>query len=172
MLLTLLGPPGTARAQESFDRLPVHLSEEQQRDILSGKNVVQLMPLGTEHVMEVVAVTLIDSAPERLFEILTDVEKFAEFMPYVKISRAERQIDGTIINHQELGLPFPITDRQYDVRITNGIRGEGTQRVWESAWTHVPGSGNISETRGAWVLTEDGLGKTLPSTMCSPIRGA
>jgi hypothetical protein len=35
------------------------------------------------------------------------------------------------------------------------------QRVWESAWTYVPGSGNISETRGAWVLTEDGPGKTL-----------
>jgi hypothetical protein len=128
---------------------------------LSGKNVVQLMPLGTERLTEVVAVALMDSAPERLYEILTDVEKFAEFMPYVKISRAERQIDGTIINHQELSLPFPITDRQYDVRITNGIRGDGTQRVWESAWTHVPGSGNISETRGAWVLTEGGPGKTL-----------
>jgi hypothetical protein len=133
MLLTLLGPPGIARAQERFDRLPVHLSEAQQRDVVSGKHVVQLMPLGPERLTEVVAVALMDSAPERLFEVLTDVEKFAEFMPYVKTSRAERQIDGTIINHQELGLPFPITDRQYAVRITNGIRGDGRQRVWESA---------------------------------------
>ena len=161
ILLTLCGWPGIIRAQESFDRLPVHLSEEQQHDVLSGKNLVQLMPLGTERLTEVVAVALIDSAPERLFEVLTDVDKFAEFMPYVKISRAERQIDGTIINHQELGLPFPITDRQYDVRITNGIRGDGAQRVWESAWTYVPGSGNIDETHGAWVLTEHRPGKTL-----------
>jgi hypothetical protein len=159
--VSLLGPPGMARAQESFDRLPIHLSDEQQREVLSGKTVVQLMPLGTERLTEVVAVALMDSAPERLFELLTDVEKFVEFMPHVKISRAERQSDGTIINHQELSLPFPITDRQYDVRITNGVKGVGAQRVWESAWTHVPGSGNISETRGAWVLTEGGPGRTL-----------
>ena len=43
-------------------------------DVLSGKNVVQLMPLGPERLTEVVAVALMDSAPERLFEVLTDVE--------------------------------------------------------------------------------------------------
>jgi len=49
MLLTLLGSPGIARAQESFDRLPVRLSEEQQRDVLSGKKTVpQALPIALE----------------------------------------------------------------------------------------------------------------------------
>jgi hypothetical protein len=124
MLVTMLGPPSIARAQEIFDRLPVHLSEERQRDVLSGKNVVQLMPLGTESLTEVVAVALMDSAPERLFEVLTDVEKFPEFMPYAKTSRGERQIGGRDAARVEIRLdPCPGL-RQYQ-RDTWGL---GTHR--------------------------------------------
>jgi hypothetical protein len=161
ILLVPLTYSASGWALDGFERFPIRLSEEQQREVLGGKKVAELMPVGADGTTEAVAVALMDSAPERLFEVLTANEKFAEFMPYVKASRAERQADGSIINHQELSLPFPIADRHYSVRIVNSVTGEGAERVWESAWTYVQGSGNINETRGAWVLTEGGPGKTL-----------
>ncbi len=160
-IVGLLGQVSSAKGSDAFSRLPVRLSEEQRRDILGGKKVAELMSVEAGGSTEAVAVALMDSTPERLFEIITENERFAEFMPYVKASRVEQLGDGSIINHQYLSLPFPITDRYYSVRIVNSIRGEGAERVWESAWTYVQGSGNINETRGAWILTEGGPGKTL-----------
>lgn len=161
ILLAAVGWPAGVYAEDSFDRLPIRLSEERRREVLSGKTLVDLVEMEAGGLTEVVAIAILNAAPERLFEVVTDNEKFPEFMPYVKASRVERLADGSLINHQELGLPFPISNRNYSVRISNSVKGVGEARVWESAWSYIQGSGNIKESRGAWVLTEASRGNTL-----------
>jgi len=127
----------------------------------SGHAIVELHESKGSAVKEGISLVLVACAPESLYAVVTDNAKFAEFMPHVKTSTIIRDADGTLMNHQELSLPFPIADRHYTIRIVNSLRDDRGARLWQSAWTYVADSGNIKETRGAWIVTDSGTGKAI-----------
>ncbi len=101
-------------------------------------------------IKEGVALGLVEAPPERVFAVVTDNGRFAEFMPYVEASTLETLPDGTLVNFQRLDLPWPVNDREYKVALVNTADAAGEPPLWESAWTRVEGFGNIAESRGSW----------------------
>ena len=142
-------------------RLSVTVTPKQRTVLLSGHPVVELHESSGSSIKEGIALALVACAPEALYAVVTDNAKFGEFMPHVKTSTIVRDADGTVANHQELSLPFPIADRHYTIRIVNTLPDEQGARIWQSAWTYVAASGNVKETRGAWMVTEAGTGKAI-----------
>ena len=115
------------------------------REVVSWMTEVEGSPI-----KEGVALGLVEAPPERVFAVVTDNARFAEFMPYVETSTVEETADGALINFQHLDLPWPISDREYEIALVNEAVADAEPPIWQSTWTHVKGFGNIEESRGAW----------------------
>ncbi len=149
-----LAPVGALAAADGCRQLAPHLrhrpSEAQWRQVEGMEVVGWLTEVDGSPVKEGVALGMIQAAPARVFAVVTDNARFAEFMPYVEQSTVEQQPDGTLVNTQRLDLPWPISDRVYKIALVNTAAAAAEAPVWSSAWTHVKGFGNIEESRGAW----------------------
>lgn len=155
MALLLAGVAGTVTADSPYEPSPTELAALERGEIL-----VRLREVPGSAIKEGKALGLIDAAPERVFQVVTDLEAFPEFMPHVRQSTVEPQADGSLVNYQYLDLPFPIRDRYYKIRVVHRVEETHRGRVWRSSWTYLPGSGNVVENYGAWTLRDYG-GRTL-----------
>ena len=126
------------------------LDEAEWRRVERQEVVGRLLETEGSPVKEGLAVGVVQAAPDRVFRVVTDNARFADFMPYVEISTVEEAPDGSVINLQRLDLPWPVSNREYKIQIVNTAEPDADPAVWQSAWTHVEGFGNIEESRGAW----------------------
>ncbi len=123
----------------------------EQWERIEGMAVVDwLTEIEGSPVKEGMAVGLVEAPPERVFRVVTDNARFAEFMPFVELSTVETLADGSLVNLQSLDLPWPVSNREYKIKLVNEADAGGEPPLWQSAWTHVKGFGNIEESRGAW----------------------
>jgi hypothetical protein len=127
--------------------IPFELSTEEWGTLEAAKDLYRLGP--GDGLREGLAVAVIASAPERVYEVVTGNDDFDEFMPYVAVSFLEEDLDGSLVNYQCLNLPWPVSNRHYRVRLTNTEPAE-EEAVWRSAWTFV--SGNVIDSQGSWTL--------------------
>jgi len=140
--------------------IALELSQNELQRLAKGEVIVYFKTVKGP-VKEGTAIGLIDVPPEIVFGVVTDNEKFEEFMPYMTQSDVERLKNGDIINYQHLDFPFPIGDRYYKIHIKNTIESTNKGKIFKSTWTYVKGSGNIKDTYGTWILEGYGQGKTL-----------
>ena len=88
-------------------------------------------------VKQVNAQGIIDAPPHVVRAVIADLERYPEFMPYVKESRVlGRDAPGEAVNYQRLsfGLPF-VQDRHYVIRIAEReYRDAGRGRAWAFVW--------------------------------------
>ena len=109
-----------------------------------------------------VGIIRIAAPADIVFAVVTDYDGFERFMPLVRDSVRRRMEGERVVVHQSLDLPFPISNRHFEIEVEN--RDQQTRRGWrclESRWSYVPGSGNISEGYGRWEVLEDGQGRAL-----------
>lgn len=123
------------------------LSAQEWADLEAGEDLYRLGP--GDGLREGLAVAIVASPPERVYEVVTGNDDFAEFMPYVAVSFLEDDSDGSLLNYQCLDLPWPVSNRYYKVRLTNTEPTE-EEPVWRSAWSFV--SGNVTDSQGSWTL--------------------
>lgn len=65
---------------------------------------------------------IIGAPPRRVYEVVSDYDNFADFVPYVTLSRTlVREDAGSRRVHQRLRLPGPVADREYVLRITDFV---------------------------------------------------
>ena len=150
----------TDRDPRDYPGLPIAVDSRGWERLARGEVVVELREVAGSAVKRGVAIALIDEPAARLYGVVTDNARFAEFMPHVTESTVEAQPDGSIVNEQRLDLPL-VTDRHYRVRVIDTADEENGWKVRRSAWSYVPGSGNIVESRGSWTLVELGERRTL-----------
>ena len=154
------GTQAASAASDPIDaalaRLSTTLTAKQEAVLRSGHAIVELHESKGSAVKEGISLVLVACAPESLYAVVTDNAKFAEFMPHVKTSTIIRDADGTLMNHQELSLPFPIADRHYTIRIVNSLRDDRGARLWQSAWTYVADSGTGKAILDYRVFTDPG----------------
>lgn len=108
----------------------------------------------------------IDAAPEQVFKVLSDVEKYTEFMPYLeKMEVIETLADGRI-QYEVVNAPV-VSRRDYVLRITVT---RPTPKSWAIAWKPAPeGKGpaesskmvRIKLNEGQYIIEPDGLGTKL-----------
>ena len=71
-------------------------------------------------VREVLGQSVIDAPPERVFAAISDYDRHADFMPYVKRSETVRKENGVtwVFQHLEFVL-LPVSDRRYTIRVSD-----------------------------------------------------
>ena len=86
---------------------------------------------------EVMIRTGFQAPPERVHEVVTDYDRFAQFIPNVRVSRVlDEQADGTSWVYHHLRFPVPVKDRAYVIRSRDRVNwpSGGYYRVdWELA---------------------------------------
>jgi ribosome-associated toxin RatA of RatAB toxin-antitoxin module len=81
----------------------------------------------------------IEVPPARLFAVITDYDRFAEFVPYVTSSRVVRHEAGLRRVSQHLRFPGPVADRHYVIESRDSVASSPRER-WRVEWRLVPES--------------------------------
>jgi len=79
----------------------------------------------------------IEVPPARLFSVITDYDRFAEFVPYVVRSRVVHREDGLRRVSQHLRFPGPLADRHYVIESRDSYTSF-PQEHWRVEWRLVP----------------------------------
>jgi ribosome-associated toxin RatA of RatAB toxin-antitoxin module len=81
----------------------------------------------------------IEVPPARLFTVITDYDRFAEFVPYVTRSRVVHHEAGLRRISQHLRFPGPVADRHYVIESRDSVASSPRER-WRVEWRLVPES--------------------------------
>jgi hypothetical protein len=133
--------------------------------LAAGEVLLDSRPAGSRSLSAEIGRGLVDAAPERVFAALTDFAHYDEWVPFVKKSDAHPQADGSVLSFQSLDLPFPLGTRYYQLRARTAVEGHGEQQVWRTWWSYVPGTGNVADHYGWWVLAPFKEGRTLATCL-------
>jgi hypothetical protein len=104
---------------------------------------------------------IVEALPERVFRALADYAHWQQWVPFLKSSDSQAQGDGSVLSRQVMALPYPVGERRYLVRFTQGSEAGPEGKVLWIRWAFVPGSGNLAKLRGSWRLTALGPERTL-----------
>ncbi|NOJ77358.1 type II toxin-antitoxin system RatA family toxin [Myxococcus xanthus] len=94
--------------------------------------------------------TIIVNAPiEKVFDVITQYERYPEFLPEVKGIRTENRKGNTVDVHYKVDVVKTIN---YSIHVTE-------ERPTRMSWTYVKGE-FMKDNQGSWVLVSEGEGKT------------
>jgi hypothetical protein len=79
----------------------------------------------------------IEVPPARLFSVITNYDRFAEFVPYVARSQVVYREDGLRRVSQHLRFPGPLADRHYVIESRDNYTSFPQER-WRVEWRLVP----------------------------------
>jgi len=74
--------------------------------------------IGGSAYLETREVSFFPATPVEVFSVLTDYDKFADFIPSLKMSRIISREANKVWVHQVMSFPTPIADREFVVRVT------------------------------------------------------
>ncbi|MEW5736496.1 MAG: SRPBCC family protein [Thermodesulfobacteriota bacterium] len=91
---------------------------------------------------KVLMIGVMDVPPEALFAVVTDYDRFSEFMPYVQFTKllsTEKIDDNKSLSYVFFYLNPPmITNRFYTIELTDEKNMGGVAGVYRSRWTLAP----------------------------------
>jgi ribosome-associated toxin RatA of RatAB toxin-antitoxin module len=94
--------------------------------------------------------TIVINAPvEKVFDIITQYERYPEFLPEVKEVRASNRQGNTVELHYKVDVMKTV---RYSIRVTE-------ERPRRMAWTFIEGE-MMKDNKGSWLLEPEGEGKT------------
>lgn len=117
--------------------------------LASGEIFVELNEVAGSNAKEGCVVGYLPASPADVMAVLRDAGRYDEYMPTVKRSNVTVEHGGVTLNRQELDLPFPIGDRHFTIRLVERrLYPDG----YQLDFSYVPGSGNVEDTRGHWLI--------------------
>jgi ribosome-associated toxin RatA of RatAB toxin-antitoxin module len=94
--------------------------------------------------------TIVINAPvEKVFDVITQYERYPEFLPEVKEIRASNRQGNTVELHYKVDVVKTV---RYSIRVTE-------ERPRRMAWSFIQGE-VMKDNKGSWVLEPEGEGKT------------
>ncbi|QDE91247.1 cyclase [Myxococcus xanthus] len=94
--------------------------------------------------------TIIVNAPiEKVFDVITQYERYPEFLPEVKGIRTENRKGNTVDVHYKVDVVKTIN---YSIHVTE-------ERPTRMSWSYIKGE-FMKDNQGSWVLVPEGEGKT------------
>jgi hypothetical protein len=154
-------PRAAAARAEAPPPVPPPPTDAEAARLAAGEVLLASRPVGSRSLAEEAGRGLVLAQPERVFAALIDFAHYQEWVPFVKRSDAQPQGDGSVVSFQSLNLPFPLAGRHYKIRARSAVEGRGEAQVWRTWWSYVPGTGNVADHYGWWVLVPYGAGRTL-----------
>ncbi len=115
-----------------------------------GKIYVKSTPVKGSDIPKVVVTAVVNAPPTKVWEIVSNCDKFKSRMPRVLASKLVRKNGNTYICKVEIDLPFPLSNL---TATTRAIHHTGPKR-WERKWTLIKGDYSFDD--GSWVLTPFG----------------
>jgi len=136
--------------------------EEVTRD---GDLVVWTRDIPGARVREVKAQATIAAEAKRVFEVLADVDRYVEFMPYVEESFKVGDWDKGIYEYQRINPPL-VDRRDYTLKVT--LERDEAGGVYKRSWVEAPDKGpalregvvRVPINRGTWTMEAAAGGKT------------
>ena len=120
---------------------------------------VQSSDVRTSPVKQVLAQAVIDAPAEALFSAISDVERYASFMPYVIESTVVKRDSGSVVNYQRLSFNLlVVSERHYAIRLRNarGRDAEG-RATYLIQWTLAHDAPLPQHSSAVAVPTNDGF---------------
>lgn len=96
---------------------------------------------------------LIQAPMEELIAILKDYPKQTQWAPSMAEMRLLRREGEFEILGGRTDLPWPVPDRTWNMRAWTGYKTVSGRRSWVNLFQYIPGSGNMNESAGYWVLS-------------------
>ncbi|NMO14088.1 SRPBCC family protein [Pyxidicoccus fallax] len=94
--------------------------------------------------------TIVINAPvEKVFDVITQYERYPEFLPEVKEIRTSNRQGNTVEVHYKVDVVKTVN---YSIRVTE-------ERPKRMAWSFIKGE-VMKDNKGSWVLEPEGEGKT------------
>jgi hypothetical protein len=98
------------------------------------------------------AVALIQAPVNQLAEILLDYPNATKWAPSMAEMRLVSRAGNIDVLEGVTDLPWPIPDRTWRMRAVIGPKTVAGRSAWTNEFQYVPGTGNINESAGYWVL--------------------
>lgn len=92
---------------------------------------------------------VINAPPDKVFDVITDYEKYGQFLSEVKKVKTSDRQGNQVTLHYEVDL---IKTVRYSIRVTE-------ERPKKMSWTFIEGE-VMKDNKGSWVLEPEGEGKT------------
>jgi hypothetical protein len=138
-------------------------------DIDGHKLIVSARSKEGSEVKEVRGLGVIDAPAWIVKNVIDDVARYKEFMPYTVESQVLSTHDGYIVSYQRLDTPV-VDDRDYTIKIFDESREDADGRViWKNRWSEAnklgppvkPGVARVGINEGYWILEDkDGGART------------
>lgn len=143
-----------------FQLLPMQPADANVWQPLSQHGALSIWtrPSSTAGIHEVKAETILPVAPEKLFQVITDTEHYAEFMPYVEEAHRLAPIEnGQSVEYQRISPPL-IKQRDYVLKTQSqadhdrGIYSHRWQAIAEQGPPPRPDTVRLTTVHGQWLL--------------------
>ena len=146
----LLLAPGLAAAIEVEPPSIRQLSAAQIALLKKGETIRSMdtnMPFRGE------VIGLIQAPVEELAAVLRDYPKQTQWAPSMAEMRLIRREGEFDILGGVTDLPWPVPDRTWNMRAWVGYKTVSGRRAWVNLFKYIPGSGNMNESAGYWVVS-------------------
>lgn len=105
--------PISANETDGAIALPRQADKTWTQEHNSGNMAVYSRAIANSKILEVMAESVIEAPPWQVLSALLDYPAYPTFMPYVVKNKIEKTYENKTWLFQQLGLPWPISDRYY-----------------------------------------------------------
>ena len=125
------------------------LSGTQVERLNSGEVLVEVVN-GDIPIGDVLGV--VDAPAQQVLDVIMDFNHYTDFMPNMSASEIVSQDGQDYVCSGITDTPWPMDDRIWTINAWAGARDIEGISALVSTWDYVPGSGNLEDTEGYWLL--------------------
>lgn len=126
------------------------LTEANIKKLEAGGQIVQVTSEGGNR-GEVVGV--VNAPTAQVWRLLMNYDDYRRWFPDQKESKTVSRQNGISILQGVVDLPWPFTNRSFQIRDTNVTTTVNGETHYHNGWTYVPNSGNVHDTTGFFYVS-------------------
>jgi len=152
LLALAAGPVLAAQRAALAASHPIELTVAERSDILRGRIVLRSLPPDGRKGRTYEAIGLVQGSLDEVAVVLTDFERYPEFMPNVSAVRVCERAEPCAVIETSLRLPLGVR-KQYRLRYTSRRDETGFELGWEKLpWPELKAGHTIADTSGYWFV--------------------
>jgi hypothetical protein len=130
----------------------IDLTPEERTDVLRGRIVLRTLPRDGRKGRTYEALGLVQGSLDEIAAVLTDFDRYPEFMPNVSAVRLCERAEPCAVIETTLHLPLGVK-KQYRLRYTSWRDETEFELSWEMVpWPELKPSRTIADTSGFWFV--------------------